>query len=353
MVKFPEIGKINREVFDEFIFPHLGKTLSDVLVGPQHGVDVGVVKIGNNAVALTTDPIFIVPEYGFKRAAWFATHILVSDVVTSGLTPRYITVDFNFPLSLTEEQFKDIWVVMTEELEKMGISVVAGHTARYDNCGYPMVGGATVLAVGKLDEYVTPRLIEPGDKLVITKGPAIEATGIFGTMFPELIRKELGRDVEEEADRIFFQMSVYQDARAACEIGIRENGVVAMHDATECGIYGAVYELAEASNLGIVLDKDTIGIKKAVDKICNFFGIDPFKSISEGTLLIAVKEHKAEPLVEHLASYGIDAYLAGEFLPKDKGINIIVDGKQKPLVHPQVDPFWQAFYKALKMKPEQ
>ncbi len=348
MANFPEIGKISREVFNEFIYPHLGAKSADVIVGPQHGVDVGIVEIGDKAVALTTDPIFIVPEYGFDKAAWFATHIIISDVVTSGLPPRYMTVDFNFPLSLTEEQFRTIWAVMTGELSKMGVSVIAGHTARYDNCDYPMVGGSTVIAIGELDQYVTPAFIKPGDKLVITKGPAIEATGIFGAMFPELIRERLGREIAEEAERIFFQMSVYRDAMVACEIGIRDEGVVAMHDATECGIYGGVFELAEAANLGMVLNKDAIGIAKAVREICDYFEIDPFKSISEGTLLIAVKKEKADLLIEHLESNGIRAYIAGEFTEREEGYTLIEHGKAQELLHPKVDPFWQAFYKALQ-----
>ena len=120
MANFPEIGKISREVFDEFIYPHLGAKSPEIIVGPQHGVDIGIVEIGGKAVALTTDPIFIVPEYGFDKAAWFATHILIADVITSGLPPKYITFDFNFPLSLTEEQFRTIWSVMTEECNRMG-----------------------------------------------------------------------------------------------------------------------------------------------------------------------------------------------------------------------------------------
>jgi len=62
--ELPEIGKISPEIFNELIFPRLGAKSQAVLVGPQHGIDVGIVEIGGKAVALTTDPVFIVPEYG-------------------------------------------------------------------------------------------------------------------------------------------------------------------------------------------------------------------------------------------------------------------------------------------------
>jgi hydrogenase expression/formation protein HypE len=58
--QLPDIGKISPEIFDELIFPHLGKKAMSVLVGPQHGVDIGIIDIGGGKVmAITTDPVFI------------------------------------------------------------------------------------------------------------------------------------------------------------------------------------------------------------------------------------------------------------------------------------------------------
>src|SRR5512137_1228717 len=92
MTELPEIGKISPVIFNELIFPRLGAKSKKVLVGPQHGVDVGIVEIGDKAVSFTTDPVFIVPEYGWKRAAWFAIHILASDAVTCGLKPAFLSI---------------------------------------------------------------------------------------------------------------------------------------------------------------------------------------------------------------------------------------------------------------------
>ncbi|MGC9111002.1 MAG: AIR synthase related protein [candidate division WOR-3 bacterium] len=120
MARLPAIGKISAAVFNELIFPHLGAKKGDILVGPQHGVDTGIVSIGNRAVAMTTDPVFIVPEYGFKKAAWFAIHILVSDVVTSGLPPAYLTIDLNLPMAMNEQELVTIWTTIDEECKKWG-----------------------------------------------------------------------------------------------------------------------------------------------------------------------------------------------------------------------------------------
>lgn len=352
MSELPEIGKISPEIFNELIYPRLGAKSKSVIVGPQHGVDVGIVEIGDKAVALTTDPVFIVPEYGWERAAWFAIHILASDAVTSGLKPKYLSIDLNLPMEMNKGQLEIVWDTMHRECVKLGIAVICGHTARYENCHYPMVGGATVICVGEKDEYVTPKMAKAGDKIIITKGPAIEATGIFATMFPKLLEKEFGSSFSEQAQEIFYKMSVVQDALTAVGVGVRDEGVTAMHDATECGIWGGLYETAQAANLGMRVEKERIVVENCVTEICRYFGIDPYASISEGTLIIACKEHKAESVVKALARKGIKSSIVGELVNPEQGMILVEKGEEKKLEHPVVDPFWQAFYNALKTTPK-
>jgi len=347
MNELPEIGKLSPQVFDELIFTRLGATDEGVIVGPQHGVDVGIVEIGDKAVAMTTDPVFIVPEYGWGRAAWFAVHILVSDAVTCGLKPRFLSIDLNLPMEMTREQLSIVWETIHQECRRLGITVVCGHTGRYENCHYPMVGGATVLCVGEKDEYVTPAMTRPGDKIIITKGPAIEATGIFAAMFPGLIEREFGSSFSERAQRVFYDMSVVDDAMTAVGVGVRERGVTAMHDATECGIWGGLFELARASGLGARVVKESIVVDDCVTAICGYFGIDPCASISEGTLIITCREDKGQAIVEALSQTGIASSIVGEMTQPGRGIKLEQEGRERSLEHPLVDPFWRAFYDAV------
>ena len=62
-------GKATAELFEQVILRRLGAKDDDVLIGPRHGVDVGVVRVADGvAMALTADPVFIVPAYGWERA---------------------------------------------------------------------------------------------------------------------------------------------------------------------------------------------------------------------------------------------------------------------------------------------
>lgn len=349
--ELPQIGKVSADIFNEIILPRLGRKRDSVLIGPRNGVDVGVVDIGNEQVMITTtDPIFVVPPYGWERSAWFAVHILASDAVTSGIMPQYITFDFNLPLSITRDEFELLWQVIHHECDEIGMSIISGHTGRYEGCNYPMIGGATVIAIGSEHDYVTPTMAQPGDAIIITKGPAIEASGLFAATYPDRVAAAYGDTVAKEGEEIFWQMSVVKDARLATQVGLRDNGVTAMHDATECGIWGGLYEIAQASEVGLVVDKQKIVVQDAVSKICRLFKIDPFSSISEGTLLLTSRPYKAKEILQRLEDGNIPASIVGEILDKEAGLYYYDDNKKIELVHPQVDPFWSAFGKAAEGK---
>ncbi|MFC2031865.1 AIR synthase-related protein [Chloroflexota bacterium] len=231
---------------------------------------------------------------------------------------------------------------------KLGITIICGHTARYENCHYPMVGGATMVGVGEIDEYVTPAMARVGDKIIITKGPAVESTGIFATMFPKLIEREFGPEFSQRAQQVFYKMSVVEDAMTAVGVGVGEDGIAGLHDATECGIWGGLYEIAQAGGLGVRIEKERIVVEECVPEICHLFGIDPYTSISEGTLIIACRPHKAQEVVRALSEKGIKSSIVGELTRPENGMVLVEGSRERKLEHPIVDPFWKAFYNALE-----
>jgi hydrogenase maturation factor len=337
-------GKATPELFEQVILRRLGARDEDVLVGPQHGVDVGVVRVADGvAMALTADPVFVVPAYGWERAAWFAVHILASDASTSGLPLRWMSVDLNLPPSISDEELTLLWDAFHGACEDLGIAVVTGHTGRYDGCEWPMVGGATCLALGPADAFVTPTMARAGDAVVVTKGAAIETTALFAATFPDRLAAAVGEDTLRAADSLFESMTVVPEAVLARGFGLREDGVTSMHDATEGGVLGGLLEVAIASGNGIRVDRDRIPVRPEVRAVCEHLGIDPYTAISEGSLIATVVPARADAFVELLAGAGIDAAIAGELIPRAEGHRLVVDGREEPLVHPGLDPFWGAF----------
>ena len=337
-------GKATAELFEQVILRRLGARDDDVLVGPRHGVDVGVVRVADGvAMAITADPVFVVPAYGWERAAWFAVHILASDAATSGLPLRWMAVDLNLPPQMTDVDLTALWDAFHRACEGIGVAVVTGHTARYDGCTWPMVGGAVCIASGPEHEFVTPTMARPGDLVVVTKGAAIEATALFAATFPDRLAEGIGADLVKKADALFERMTVVPEATVARGFGLRDAGVTSMHDATEGGVFGGLTEVAAASGAGMRIERSAIPVPEEVRAVCEYTGMDPYTSISEGTLIATVVPTRADAFVAALAEEGIDAAVVGEVTEPSDGVILVEPDGERPLQHPGLDPFWGAF----------
>jgi hydrogenase maturation factor len=166
--------------------------------------------------------------------------------------------------------------------------------------------------------------------------------------FAKDIAKEFGQPFAAQAEDLFWQMSVVEDALTAVSAGVHDDGVTAMHDATEGGVLGGLCEIARASEVGMVVDKGKIPVPDEVAKICAYYGMDPYSSISEGTLIITCRPHRSGQVIGLLRDKDIPASVIGSVTSPEKGISLIENGEEQPLVHPRVDPFWDAFRRALE-----
>lgn len=332
----PDLGKIHPDFFDRVIYPRLGKKDKNIIIGPMHGIDYGVLKLGKTCLSFSTDPFFIVPAFGFNKAAWFAFHIIMCDVAVSGLIPKYLTIDLNLPPQMQESELEEMWESVHAEAKKYNISIITGHTARYTGCNYPMVGGATSMAIGTENQLCGPHKVKIGDHVIITKGPAIETTGLLAVLFPQKFIEAGGATFQKQAANIFYQMSVMDD----CAIARRYKGVHAMHDATECGIWGGLYEMAKAGNYGLRIEQEQIPIQPVIEKTAQLFGFDPFCAISEGTLIAMVDKKESSKLVRAFKEKSILSSVIGEVITKKDGLSIIHKNAARKLEHPKVDPYW-------------
>ncbi|MFH0917686.1 MAG: AIR synthase family protein [Candidatus Omnitrophota bacterium] len=341
----PKLGKIHPDFFNQHIYRKLGHPNKSIIVGPQNGVDFGVVDLGAQVMVLSTDPFFIAQELGLEKAAWFAVHIIASDVAVSGIAPQYLAIDLNLPPQISEAELVRMWDAVHQECKQLKISVITGHTARYAGCNYPMVGGATMFGLGRKKKLINP-CAKVGDAVIISKGPAIETTGLLSAYFPEFLEAKYGRSLVKRAQDVFYQMSTVKDALIAASVG----GVTAMHDATECGVWGGLFEIAQHSRVGMCIDLNKIILQEAVKLTCACFDIDPYKSISEGTLLATANPQKAKFIVKALEKSGIPASIVGQVTAQSAGMRVIDGDRDYELKHPKVDPFWGKFAQLLKKK---
>jgi hydrogenase maturation factor len=139
-------------------------------------------------------------------------------------------------------------------------------------------------------------------------------------------------------------MTVVKDALLAMESG----GVTAMHDATEGGVIGGLFEIANASGVGMEIHEEAFVYPEEVRMVCEAFGIDPLAAIAEGSLLITVRPNHSKAILHKLSASGIKASVIGKVAddPRTKTIKRR-DGTLVPLAIPTQDPFWPVFFGAL------
>jgi len=354
------LGKLSPAAFERIIAPHLGAQRPEVLVGPWPGTDCAIVRLSAGRVmALTTDPLSVVPCLGMAGSARLACHLLASDLWTSGLPPAYATVDFNLPPEMSDGDLSEYWQAMSDEWARLEVAVVAGHTGRHPGCEYPIIGGATLVGVGDEGRYVTPSMAEPGDRIVITKGFAIEATAIAAHLIPRrlLAALETGGMTRPEAEKALAraraslaQVSVVADCRAALKVGVRDRGVSTLHDATEGGVLGGLIELAKASGHDLRVTRARIPFSPEARAACEAWGgIDAGWALSEGALIAAVRPAHAAALLASFAEAGIPAAEVGEVMAGNGHLWLTEEGGGvRTLDTPEPDPYWPAYDRALR-----
>ena len=89
--------------------------------------------------------------------------------------------------------------------------------------------------------------------------------------------------------------------------------------------------------------RNDAGDIRAHERECDFVGVDPYTSISEGSLIATVVADRAGGFLEALARENIDAAVVGEVTELTAGRVLVASGDERPLEHPGLDPFWGAF----------
>ena len=344
------MGKISPAVFEQTIAPRLGAQREEVLVGPGIGRDSAIIKTGAGRVmAVTTDPLSMIPAFGPADSARLSCHLLASDLWTSGIPAAYASVCFNMPPQFPAEDFERYWEAMSDEFAKLNIAVVAGHTGRHAGCDLTIFGAATLIGVGDEGRTVGPAHVQPGDKVLMTKDCAFEATAVAMRLFPQRMASRLDEPLWARALARTRAVSVVDDCRAALRVGVRDRGVSSLHDATEGGVMGGLIEIAQAAGVDLRVSRSALLLSDEARVACELMELDPLWTLSEGTLLLTVRPAWSLDVVHALAEEGIAAAEIGEVVRGQGSVWLTgAGGEVSRIDEPQPDGYWVAYERAVR-----
>ena len=350
MAAFPDAGKIQQDFFSEIIFPNRGRNRPEVITGSQYGVDVSVIQLpGGMAMALTSDPLSLIPSLGLRESAWLSVHILANDMATTGFAPQYAQFVLNLPETVTVNEFGEYWKYIHAYCDSIGIAITGGHTGQVFGQNSTIAGGGTMITIAPENAILTSAKAKSGNVIIVTKKCAMTATAILAMSFPETVTNQTGKEMYDAACESFYHTSSLQDALTGSLAAENKKEVTAMHDVTEGGVLGAIYEMASASNVGVFIEEDNIPVSEVQQKICALFSIDPFFVVGAGSMIIAAENDSKETVLKRLHEKNIEATIVGCFTDKpEEKIIFEKEGTQKKLIHPGIDAYWNAFYQAFQ-----
>ncbi len=325
-------GKLIPDKLNELILNQINTRRQDVLLYPRIGEDSAVIDFGDLVCVISTDPI----TGASKGMGRLAVHVSCNDLASNGAEPVGVQIVLLLPEDISEERIKEIMQEVDQGAAELGIDVLGGHTEITSLVSKPII---SVTAIGKAarDGYVTSSGAQVGDDIIITKGAGIEGTAILANDYGELlISRGVSLESISKARGFLGEISVLPEGLLAARLGS-----TAMHDVTEGGIYGAVYELAGASNVGFELYADQVYIRPETREICQTLDIDPLGLISSGTMLITISD--GDSLIAALAEKNILACKIGKITAA--GQRFIVNGRECEFVLPPRDELWRILEK--------
>jgi hydrogenase expression/formation protein HypE len=308
-----------------------------VRVGPGPGLDCAVVDLGDRLLVFKSDPI----TFATEEIGWYLVQVNANDLATTGATPRWLLLTMLLPEAATTPALAERWAEQVyDACRATGIDVIGGHTEVTYGLARPILAG-TLIGEAEPGRLVTPRGAQPGDRLLLTKGVPIEATALLAREFPQRLAGFLSPDEVAEAQAYLTRpgISVLRDAALAMQAG----QVTAMHDPTEGGLAGALWELAEACGHALWIEPSRVPLPPLAARVCGVFGVDPLAAIASGALLIAAPPPEAAKICTALASAAI---ACAEIGAVEQGAAAVWQGRPelgRPLARPARDEVARMF----------
>ncbi len=311
------MSKFSLDVLQRRVFPFVGGDDPDVILGAAFGEDVALTWVGGDILVSHVDPIVgAIGDIG-----WLAVHVACNDVAASGIPPRWLQLLVLVPSIENEELLEQIMRDANRAASEIGAVIVGGHTGYSAGISRPLVS-VTALGVAEGREPVLTGGAQVGDRVLVTKGVALEGTAILAQDFVDVAQK-LGLSEQELAEGrgVMAKVSVVPEALA-----LAENGVTAMHDVTRGGLLETLLEIAHLSEVGIEVQFDALPIPPIVARFAEAFQFDPLRMISSGTLAVTVPPERVDDVREALEELGTPFAFVGR-VTGSEGVRVLRDGE--------------------------
>ena len=313
-----ETGKLDSDMLRQIVFGKITYRNDDVKVRPGIGEDCALIDFGDYDCVMSTDPI----SSTVSDIGRLAIHITCNDIASNGIQPLGIMLACMLPEGTTDADVEEIMQQAGTTAAEVGVEIIGGHTEITPAVRQPVIVST---AIGKAPAGTSQdgNDMIPGDFIMMTKAVGLEGTGIIACDHEGQLRAACGSDGERlvsdeeiaKAKSFLDMVSVVPEGVAAGKVGTH-----GMHDITEGGILGAVWEMCQISHTGAEVWEDAIPMHPETKKICSLFDVNPLRLISSGSMIIIVPKEKRTEMEEAMKAAGVEASVIGIIKEESDGI---------------------------------
>lgn len=294
-------GKISETVLKRSVIRQIEKRREEVLLGAAAGEDCAVLELsGDEVFVLTANPLMGAGNYiGLPLL-----HRAANNLAAVGAEPIGVMSTILLPEGFEEPELKRLVRRLDEAAAVLDMEIVGGHTEVTPTVK-ELVLSVTGIGKVKKDRRIQTGGARPSQDVVLSKWIGIEGTALLAKKREKELRARFSEAFVEQAQGFLKYMSAVPEAAVAAK-----SGVSAMHDVSECGIFSALWELAEASCVGLDIDLKKIPVRQETIEICEVFDVNPYFMPSGGAMLMV--SDNGHDLVRVLEREGIFAQVIGK-----------------------------------------
>ena len=316
-----KVGKVPEAVLKRSVLKQIRTNRPEVLLCASVGEDCAAVALQEDEMfVLSTDPI----TGTVKDIGNLAIQITLNDLASAGAEPIGVMLTFLLPEKLSEAKLRGMMEQAEAAAHAANVQIMGGHTEVTRVVNQPVI---SVVGVGKAKKgrLISTAGARPGMDVIVTKWVGLEGTSIIAKEKEEELLKRYPQALVDTAKGFDAYLSVLPEAAVAVE-----SGVSAMHDVTEGGIFGALWEMAESAGVGLEIDLKKIPIRQETVEVCEFFDINPYELISSGSMLMAAADGNG--LVRALEAANIPAVCVGKVTEGND--RVLLSGEERRFLEP-------------------
>ena len=323
-------GKVSENVLKRSVLRQLKTERKEVVNGAGIGRDCAILSFSDGCVisCMQEAAVALKARAGCGTNCHTVTFTMAgliqkcaNNLAASGAEPVAAMVTLLLPETLEEPELKTLMAEAEEKCRELSMAIVGGQTRIMGEIATPVavVAGFGRPASGSSLSGPSLTAAAPGQDVVVSKWIGLEGTAFLAKFCGEKLRSRYPAYLVEEAACFHRYLSILPEAATAMK-----SGVCAMHDASEGGIFAALWELAERAGVGLTIDMKKLPLRQETVEVCECCNVNPYQLLSGGCLIMTTED--GQRLVENLHARQIPAVIVGKVT--DRKDRLLLNGEE-------------------------